>query len=248
MRPKADPSTDSWIGIQDARKRKQIQDRLAQRARRQRLAKAAKPMDSSSNSSDSGSSLTLLVKAQAPVSRCSLPLKVDGFLGSSLPTGSTQGSCHSVPQCASISHPGYMSSPPLSTPAASTSPGIDHCLLPLPHLTVYSAMYTNGRMLGIPCVTSLEAKSAVAPPEIPLTLQPIPTQLNIVHFLFIDRFPLARLRHNMIMLSDNFSAEEFIADLFTMPSFTITSGYHCWDPKGWVVDPEFKLKWEFLFR
>jgi hypothetical protein len=109
-------------------------------------------------------------------------------------------------------------------------------------------MYTNGRMLGIPCVTSMEGKSAVAPPEIPLALQPIPTQLNIVHFLFIDRFPLARLRHNMIMLSDNFSAEEFIADLFTMPSFTITSGYHCWDPKGWVVDPEFKLKWEFLFR
>ena len=212
----------------------------------QRLAKAAKQTSDTGSSNDSGSSLTLRTKPQAPGSHLPFWLTVNGLSVSTLSAQSTHGSCGSEPK-SSPDCMEHMSHLPRTTTEASASPGIDHCLLPMPHLTVYSAMYTNGRMLGIPCVTSMAGKSAVSPPEIPDALQPIPTQLNIVHFLFIDRFPLARLRHNMIMLSDHFSAEEFIADLFTMPSFSITSGYQCWDPKGWVVEPQFKSKWEFLF-
>jgi hypothetical protein len=108
-------------------------------------------------------------------------------------------------------------------------------------------MYTNGYMLGIPCVVSLAGISKPAPLEIPSSLQPISTQLKNVHFLFIDRFPLPRLRHNMIRFQDEFSAEEFIADLFTMPSFVIASGYQACDPAAWTVDPAFRNKWWFLF-
>jgi hypothetical protein len=127
-------------------------------------------------------------------------------------------------------------------------PGHDHCLLPLPSLTIYSALYTNGYMLGIPCVVSLAAKSCRSTTsDIPLSLQLTPTQLGTVHFLFVDRFPLPKLRDKMIELQDEFSAEEFIADLFTNPSFSISSGYQGWDPAAWSVSPIFKRKWSFLF-
>lgn len=51
----------------------------------------------------------------------------------------------------------------------------------------------------------------------------------------------------MILLSDCFSAEEFIADLFTSRSFCVKPGRMCWDCEGWVVVSEFRAKWSFLF-
>jgi hypothetical protein len=191
-------------------------------------------------SKSSATSLILASRSQAP-----------GFLRqpaaderavSNLPSPTTS---ISEPEHISISYLGQIS-PPLPTRLKPT-PGLDHGLLPLPSLTIYSALYTTGRMLGIPCVTSMISKSKLAPAEIPLSLQPTPTQLYNVHYLFIDRFPLPGLRNNMIELQDHFNAEEFIADIFTMPSFIIASGYQCWDPAAWAVAAEFKSKWEFLF-
>ena len=46
-------------------------------------------------------------------------------------------------------------------------------------------------------------------PHIPKSLHPTPTHLENVHFQWIDRFPLPRLRDSMICLSDVFSSERF---------------------------------------
>ena len=71
-------------------------------------------------------------------------------------------------------------------------------------------------------------------------------QLETTHYEFIDRYPLPDLRTRMIELADTFSAEEFISDLFSMPTFTIKPGSVSWDPSAWVPTPEFKARWGFL--
>ncbi|KAH7400478.1 hypothetical protein BKA64DRAFT_482773 [Cadophora sp. MPI-SDFR-AT-0126] len=58
MGKKAAPKDDVWYGVDDAKKRKQIQDRLAQRARRERLAQQ-RSLSRSSASPSSGSSSDL---------------------------------------------------------------------------------------------------------------------------------------------------------------------------------------------
>lgn len=52
----------------------------------------------------------------------------------------------------------------------------------------------------------------------------------------------------IIQFQDSFSAEEFVSDLFMSESFVLLPGYQCWDPRAWTVVPEFKKKWEFLFK
>ena len=51
----------------------------------------------------------------------------------------------------------------------------------------------------------------------------------------------------MIAFSDEFSAENFIADIFTMPSFFLEPGFQSWDPSGWSVATGFRSKWSMLF-
>lgn len=124
----------------------------------------------------------------------------------------------------------------------------DHRLMKPPTMTVCSAMYTNGRILGLTCACALASKSRPQPPEIPHSLQPLPIQLDQVHFQFIDRFPLPRLRERMIILADDFSSEEFVADLFGMPTFKIAPGAQPWDTEAWPAEPEFIEKWGFLLE
>ena len=124
----------------------------------------------------------------------------------------------------------------------------DHSHLTLPIFTVYSALYHNGVILGIPCTTSNISKSRPATAHVPAPLRPLQIQLEHVHYSFIDRMPHKALRHNMISLSDNFNVENFTADLFTMPSFIIAPGSQSWDPSGWSVAPDFRKKWSLLFE
>ena len=51
----------------------------------------------------------------------------------------------------------------------------------------------------------------------------------------------------MIKFSEEFSAEEYLADLLTMPSYFIEPGYQSWDPEGWSVAAAFRMKWIVLF-
>jgi len=227
--------TDIWFGVEDARKRKQIQDRLAQRARRKRLAEANRTAHTSSEK-DSTNGLQLAPKVQAADQRGA----TEACLEVGLPTSG------SIPESTGALESRTAITPPSVCPFSAVV--LDHFWLPaLPSLSVYAALYNNGRILGIPCLNKEPVfVSRPVTSEVPLPLHPTPMQLTTPHSPFIDRFPFMRMRDNMISLTGLLDEEDFIADLFSMTSFTLTPGGASWDPEAWKMSDEFGAKWGYL--
>ena len=113
--------------------------------------------------------------------------------------------------------------------------------------SVYAALFNNGSMMGIACSVSIPSKSAIAGPEIPVSLKPTSLQLTTAHPLWIDRFPFPKMRDNMITLLGIIDEEEFLGDLFCLSSFTLEPGLASWDASAWKVGKEFSEKWGYLF-
>jgi hypothetical protein len=61
----------------------------------------------------------------------------------------------------------------------------DHSLIPRGSISEYTALYNNGRILSIPYSCTAVSKSHPQGPHIPLSLQPIPLQLETVHYELI---------------------------------------------------------------
>ncbi|KAI9713450.1 MAG: hypothetical protein M1820_000832 [Bogoriella megaspora] len=210
----ADP--DVWIGVKDPKKRKQIQDRLAQRARRKRLAQA-------SGSSNSES--------------CTRRPSRGANKGS--PSNSSDEASEQSPNlcqgCALIKTPAI---PPMTTRELSS--------LPVP-MTIFTALYVNGDMMGLKCSSVIPARSKEFGPEIPESLRPTALQRMTIHPTWIDRFPFPHMRDNTISLLGIVNEEELLRDFFTMPSFTLEPGGASWDPKVWRMEEVFAKKWGYLF-
>jgi hypothetical protein len=124
---------------------------------------------------------------------------------------------------------------------------LDHSFLPRPTLSIYTALYRHGAILGISSECSGELRSTPGLPHIPEILHPTPMQLTTVHRQWIDRFPFPRMRDNMIRLSCVIDYREFVADLFTMTSFKLMPGSVSWDPAAWKMGQEFGEKWGYVF-
>jgi hypothetical protein len=238
---------DLWFGVLDPRKRKQIQDRLAQRARRKYPARhwlhfrgfrfhgfnfqtdlytsAGKRLADqkeetlSARSKTHNDSIVIFSHTQ----RSNKGKRIPGT------------SSVSTAQVESISQ---NSESPLSS---------DHRLLPLPEHNLYSALFHNGVILGLACSTSSIATSSPASAHIPAPLRPTLLQTQIVHFQWIDRIPLPHVRDKMIHHMDRWSAEEFLGDIFSTTSFAIKPGRMSWDPTAWEVSRGFREKWRLLF-
>ena len=114
-------------------------------------------------------------------------------------------------------------------------------------LTVFGALYINGQILGLTCFSTVAARSPSTSMDVPLPLQPTPTQLLTIPLNGIDRFPFPKMRDNFINMSGVLDEEEFSYDLFTMPSFSIMPGAVSWNPKAWKIEKPFAEKWGFLF-
>jgi hypothetical protein len=238
---------ECWYGVSDPRKRKQIQDRLAQRARRKRLASLRDGADDqlryglNDTPSDSSESI------QQDCSSSSLITLGQKAQGVRQPTGpSISQNRPEAKQLSSQALDDLYMAIPIEAPAESSLP-IDQRIFPRPQLSVFAAMWDNGAMMGISCCCGFTAKSKVLGPEIPLSLHPTPLQLSRIHLTWIDRFPFPRMRDNMISLSGLFDEEVFLEDLFKEYSFTLVPGGLSYDPSAWRIGKEFALKWGYLF-
>lgn len=113
--------------------------------------------------------------------------------------------------------------------------------------TVFAALFNNGRILNIPFGLQVPILSQPCTAAVPPSLHPTETQMTILHFPWIDRFPFPKMRDNVIRLCGIIDEEEFLADIFTTDSFTIVPDSVSWDPMGWVISKQFEQKWGYLF-
>jgi hypothetical protein len=83
-------------------------------------------------------------------------------------------------------------------------------------------------------------------------------QLNVLHHPWIDLFPIARLRDNILWASvchDVVDEDELWYDLVEMkstndgkPSPSLIAWGQPWDPRGWEVSVPFLQKWGYLLQ
>ncbi|KAJ9612415.1 hypothetical protein H2200_004012 [Cladophialophora chaetospira] len=230
----AQVESDSWIHVQDPKKRKQIQDRLAQRARRKRIAESKRLLiiqeaQMQEIAEDAAAKEREMVdfEAQDETSQ--------GFLSSSSNTTDT---------------PSQSSSPASSgfTRDSRASMGADSRLLTRRVSNVHAALFNNGTILGLRCGIQVPVLSPPCTDKIPLPLHPTQLQMTVLHIPWIDRFPFPKMRDNAITHSCNgFDDEEFFCDIFTRESFEIKPESYSWDPTAWVMTNSFRDRWGFLF-
>ncbi|KAF2475687.1 uncharacterized protein BDR25DRAFT_211235 [Lindgomyces ingoldianus] len=210
-------NNDHWHAVEDPKKRKQIQDRLAQRARRKSFLPFHVPVSGADPNLVSHDTIELSTTA----------------------CDQTESACSSSLLPFDLGDISFCNLDPTQVASPTAQP-------PYP-LTVYGALYINGRMLGLSCSTTVPAKSSPVSSGIPVPLQPTPLQLLTIHARWIDRFPFPKMRNNMISMGGIIDDEEFLSDLFTIPSFSIKPGCATWDPHGWKIEKPFLEKWGYLF-
>jgi len=139
----------------------------------------------------------------------------------------------------------------------------DHHLITLVQYNVLRATITNFAILNIlhtiptECSIALNLGPSYDPPEtIPPTLYPTATQLAIPHEPWIDIYPCAQMRDNLILNEGNYDPDELCFDtaggLWEGFDYVEVRGMMIWgepwNEDGWEVTQGFVDKWGWILK
>ncbi|KAK6500531.1 hypothetical protein TWF481_010874 [Arthrobotrys musiformis] len=248
----AGPEED-WTGTVDPKVRRKLQNRLNQRAyrRRKMLEKAEKIKNSKT------------VLTTVPANEATSLTFEDGIVPLQTAMMQAEGAREIVhpifrrgQNCIIVTDPqtnGYRLRyvPPKIAP--------DNLLLSLIHYNVIRAFLTNLQYFNIPLsalmsdeITSPFCTSNTVPENLPLTLHPTPMQMIYPHHPYIDLFPCAKARDNMIMM---LTRDRGLVDDAMCDDLCCTegeSGLVVWGPperiESWEITPHFAGKWSWLIK
>ncbi|KAE8394504.1 hypothetical protein BDV23DRAFT_147270 [Aspergillus alliaceus] len=235
---------DDWSGLTDAKERRRRQNRINQRAYRQRkrtekLGLTIKREDADSNSTTAPSSFS----SQSP------------------PTTTTLIHARKCPSVEQTEHLLDLFSKTAYQSYVLGSPTSDH-LLTLSKVNVFRAFASIMSTLGlyqdkgwmhddaISPFTTLRP-GYVLPTSLPPTLRPTPTQQSIPHHPWLDFFPHPHMRDNLIRAGETFDDEQLCVDIMGFWDMSTEScGLLVWgDPQdlnSWEVSEAFIRKWPWV--
>ncbi|KAJ5936116.1 hypothetical protein N7454_005414 [Penicillium verhagenii] len=248
---KPDEAAEDLVGLTDPLERRRRQNRINQRAHRQRKRQADKNFPSKSKVASQPSTLVHSggSSSEGNVSGCSskqrsssfLELRLIQILFNQLATAAYQTS-------------------PLGDPLS------DH-LLTLTKVNVFRAYGLNLKMIGLnlddmtdDAISPFNVRSGPREllfhesAEMPLSLRPTEIQRKIPHHPWLDFFPVPKMRDNLIEAGDSWDDCELCNDImgfWNSPTAGIAGlkvWGEPWDIQNWELTEAFLKKWQWTVR
>ncbi|KAL2820136.1 hypothetical protein BDW59DRAFT_174595 [Aspergillus cavernicola] len=144
----------------------------------------------------------------------------------------------------------------------SADPAVDQ-LLSLTRANVYRAFLTNIALLGLPVDGLCERKilspfNLVGPIQsfmetLPKALHPTATQRSLQHHPWVDFFPHAQIRDNLIRAQNRYDKHQFCLDILGFwdpgsPENMLLVWGEPYDPANWEVTESFIKKWGWVIQ
>ncbi|KAB5523848.1 hypothetical protein GE09DRAFT_1257562 [Coniochaeta sp. 2T2.1] len=275
---------DDWTGLTDPKERRKRQNRLHARAWRKRKAQqghegerwstGVSPKQWTKPQAPNPAAMTNITRTSLPITFASP--SYPPLPSSTSESGSSPDLYSSNPQPSSITKlPNRKLIPPL-IPYLDTHPppnistwtitfplSPDHHLLTLMQFNVLRATMTNLAILSLLDTFPIECGSARAlidllpvPDTVPPTFTPTELQRTVPHEFWIDAFPNAAMRDNLIRFRGMYDQDELCLDLcgglYEGFDEIAIRGILVWGEPwlcdGWEVTEGFVRKWGFMLR
>ncbi|KAJ6036395.1 hypothetical protein N7540_000674 [Penicillium herquei] len=246
----------------DPAERRRIQNRINQRASRQRRAlksgkgatnqqsrwviytgEGQKPMEPVASSPV----LQLETPPQTPEDEMITLLDIDGKI-----------SCHAIKEWENRKF--HLVTQLERRVASAVAMKLDYIdlLAPVTHLNVISALLNNASLMGMSIelleedVASLFNIDGPMDLNLPLSLQPSSTQKKIIHHPWIDLIPMPSFRDMLLKNMDRYDEDEFCGDLHGQIGISGGIGLivwgESWDPNAFEISEPVFRKWYWILK